>query len=268
MGVDKEYLMESEDEFYRLDIKTEVTTVQKRALWAGLKPGMRVADLGCGSGKTSSVLHELVGSAGETVGVDFADNRISFARENYKADGLSFQCRDVREDMSDLGKFDFVWMRFVLEYYLAESFDIVEKVTRLLKPGGILCLIDLDYNCLTHFGISDRMERTLQALVTALRERANFDAYVGRKIYTYMYDLGMTDIQVDVGGHHVIYGQLAESDAFNWTKKVEVAPGKIQFDFSEYPGGHEEFMEEFRTVFNDPRRFTYSPIIICRGQKA
>ena len=35
-------------------------------------------------------------------------------------------------------------MRFVLEYYAASSFDIVKNIVEILKPGGIVCLIDLD----------------------------------------------------------------------------------------------------------------------------
>ncbi len=47
------YLMESDEETLRLDLKTDAKTVEKQALWAGIKPGMRVADLGFGSGKTT-----------------------------------------------------------------------------------------------------------------------------------------------------------------------------------------------------------------------
>ena len=42
------YLMESEAEAIRLDVKTDGRAVERQARWAGLKPGMRVADLGCG----------------------------------------------------------------------------------------------------------------------------------------------------------------------------------------------------------------------------
>jgi hypothetical protein len=70
-----------------------------------------------------------------------------------------------------------------------------------------------------------------------------------------------------VAGHHVIYGDLKDSDAFNWLKKAEIAPQKIGFDFAEYDGGHDEFREEFKTFFYNPARFTYSPIILSRGVK-
>jgi len=84
------YLMESEDEAIRLDVKTDGRVVEEQARWAGLRPGMRVADLGCGSGKTSYHLHALAQPGGRTVGVDMAPQRIAFARSTYRAEGLEF----------------------------------------------------------------------------------------------------------------------------------------------------------------------------------
>jgi len=49
------YLMESDEEALRLDIKTVPALVEAQARWAGIEPGMRVADLGCGAGKTTSI---------------------------------------------------------------------------------------------------------------------------------------------------------------------------------------------------------------------
>jgi hypothetical protein len=42
---------------------------------------------------------------------------------------------------------------------------------------------------------------------------------VGRKLYTYLYDMGFKDIQAHMMPHHLIYGELISSDDFNWIKK-------------------------------------------------
>ena len=57
------YIMESHREIDRLEQKTGFDSVRDQALWAGLVPGMRVADIGCGSGRTTSFLKELTGPA-------------------------------------------------------------------------------------------------------------------------------------------------------------------------------------------------------------
>lgn len=55
-----DYFMESDEEILRLEVKTKVEDVNRQALWAGIKPGMRVADIGCGPGITSDALLQLV----------------------------------------------------------------------------------------------------------------------------------------------------------------------------------------------------------------
>lgn len=266
MGV-IEYLMENEEEAFRLDIKTNSKVVEQQALWAGIKPGMHVADMCCGSGKTTSILHKLVQPGGVVIGLDGSEKRIEYAKEHYNDKEIKFKRRDIRKPLGDVGMFDFVWMRFLLEYYLSDSFDIVKNVTKIIKPGGILCLVDLDYNCLSHFGISPRLERTLFAVMKYLEENANFDPYAGRKLYSFLYDLGYQDINIDVAAHHLIFGELKAIDAFNWIKKFEVISKKVNFNYEEYEGGYEEFLGEFNRFFVNPRRFTYTPVICCRGRK-
>ena len=94
---DISYLMESEEENIRLDVKTDPSVVEEQALWAGIRPGMRVVDLGCGSGKTTSVLRRLVHPDGSVVGVDISDRRIEYARGHYMAKGIEFIRRDIAD---------------------------------------------------------------------------------------------------------------------------------------------------------------------------
>jgi len=261
------YFMESKDEALRLDLKTDGKVVETQALWAGVKPGMRVADLGCGAGKTTFHLNKLVQPDGETVAVDIAEQRIQYAKTHYSDDNISFYIKDIREPLEDLGQFDFIWIRFILEYYKKGCIEIIENVCKILKPGGILCLIDLDCNCLRFYGFPKRIEKTILAINDLLEKMANFDSYVGVKLYTFLYDLGFYDINVNVTPHNLIFGELRETDAFNMKKKVELA-GKITgYPFDEYEGGYQEFYDEFEKSYSDPRRFVYMPLISCRGLK-
>ncbi|MFC1816991.1 class I SAM-dependent methyltransferase [Thermodesulfobacteriota bacterium] len=261
------YLMENAAEPIRLDLKTDPKTIARQALWAGIKPGLRVADLGCGPGKTTYSLNRLVQPDGAVIGVDFSEERITYAKKHYSAPEIKYICKDIRDNLEDLGMFDFIWVRFVLEYYLSNSFEIVKNISRILKPGGVLCLIDLDYNCLSHFGLPQRQEKALHEIMAILEKDFDFDPYVGRKLYSFLYDLNCQDIDVNIEAHHLIFGKLKEADDFNWTKKFEVAAKKSGYRFEDYIGGNDEFFEEFQTFFNDPRRFTYTPVIFCKGYK-
>jgi SAM-dependent methyltransferase len=261
------YLMENAEESVRLDMKTFDELTSRQALWAGLAPGMRVVDIGCGPGKTTSKFSELVQPGGAAVGVDLSEQRIDYAREHYGNERTTFERRDLLQPLTDLGEFDFAWIRFLLEYHRTRSFDLVKNVAEILKPGGILCLIDLDYNCLNHYGLSPKLERAIAAVMARVEEHEDFDPYIGRKLYSFLYDLGFKEIDVRLEPHHLIFGELKETDDFNWTKKVEVAARNSGYPFDEYEGGFDGFAAEFRTFFTDPRRFTYTPMISCRGRK-
>jgi ubiquinone/menaquinone biosynthesis C-methylase UbiE len=260
--------MESDEECHRLDVKTDVNAVEEQALWAQVRPGMRVADLGCGSGKTTSVLGRIVQPGGTAVGADISKERIEFAQSRYASPGVEFVRKDIRLPMDDMGSFDLVWVRFVLEYFRNTSFELVRKISDIIKPGGTLCLIDLDYNCMSHFEMPERLEKSLMELIMVLEEKANFDPYVGRKLYSYLYKLGFADIRVRVGAHHLIYGDLGAVDAYNWLKKMEIASRRIGFDFPRYSSGYKGYVEEFTAFFNDPGRFTYTPLISVCGYKS
>jgi ubiquinone/menaquinone biosynthesis C-methylase UbiE len=264
----RQYLMENLDEAVRLEVKTDSVAVKKQAAWCGLRPGIRVLDAGCGPGKVTSILHATVQPGGEILGVDYSEERIRYANEHYASDPkVSFVARDLRDPLRDLGAFDLIWVRFVLEYNRSECQDIVRNLTEVLKPGGRLCLLDLDYNCLTHYPLPAKMQAILMKLMGKIEEKFNFDPYSGRKLYSYLYDQGYEDIQVDLLAHHLIYGRIKDEDMFNWIKKVEVVSQRAKELFKKYPGGRSGFFQDFKTFFQDRKRFTYTPLILCKGIK-
>ncbi|MBW1999710.1 MAG: methyltransferase domain-containing protein [Deltaproteobacteria bacterium] len=262
-----QYLMENEEEALRLDLKTDGETVEKQALWAGLSPGMRVADLGCGAGKTTFHLNKLVQPGGKTIGVDFSEQRIIYGKKHYNAPGISYFLRDIRDPLEDLGSFDFIWIRFVLEYYNTGTFAIVKNISKILKPGGILCLIDLDCNCLRYHGFPPRLEKAINGIMESLEKNYGFDPYAGIKLYSYLYDLAFTEIDVDIGSHNLIFGEVKDPDIFNWAKKVEIAARNSGYSFEDYEGGFDEFFKELEIYYRHPRTFFYVPLIACRGKK-
>ena len=260
------YLMENDQEITRLELKTDIESVVRQARWAGLRPGMRVADIGCGPGKTTAILHDLAQPGGSIVGVDASEDRINHARNVY-GNELDFQCKNFLEPLDDLGSFDFVWVRFVLEYYHSENFSLVKNVSQIVKPGGILCLIDLDYNCMSHYGINPNLEKAIKKCMEGLQTKADFDPYAGRKLYSFLYDMGFEEIDVQIGAHHLMFGQMKETDVFNWRRKLEVVHKKIPDLLNDYEGGFDQFQRDFQTYIEDHRRFTYTPVISCRGRR-
>lgn len=265
---DDSYLMENIEENIRLEVKTDPEAVRKQAFWCGLKPGFYMLDAGCGPGKTTSILHQMIQPGGSILGLDYSEGRIHYAKQHYgQESGIDFQVHDLRDPLKNFGPFDLIWIRFVLEYNHVESSGIIRNLTACLKPGGYLCLLDLDYNCLNHYELPAKMQNILFKLMGMLEREYNFDPYSGRKLYAYLYDLGYQDIRLDLRAHHLIYGNLRDEDLFNWIKKVKVGSMKAKELFEDYPGGHNAFFADFTKFFLDPRRFTYTPLILCKGMK-
>jgi SAM-dependent methyltransferase len=263
-----DYLMDSGEENIRLDIKTDPEAVRRQARWCGVKPGMRVLDAGCGPGITTSILHDMVQPDGAVVGVDYSKDRIKYAREKYGRDSkVIFDVQDLSNKFNGIGRLALIWARFVLEYNRVESQDIVKNLAGRLNPGGYLCLLDLDHNCLNHYELPPQMTDLLHRLMARLDDEYNFDTYAGRKLYSYLYDLGLEDIQMDLVPHHLFYGETDDKDLFNWTKKAEVAAAKLGYLFDNYPGGNKGFFKDLKQFLHDPRRFTYTSLILCKGRR-
>lgn len=259
--------MEDAEEGKRLELKTDKEAVKRQAAWAGIGPGMRVLDVGCGIGLTTEALAELVGSDGHVTGLDFSIDRLSTARSNYTSDNIDFVRHDINQPFIAETPYDAVWSRFFIEYFRKDQFQIVSNILAPLKPGGIACLADLDNNGLGHYGYSERLQQTLTEVMTLLEKDFDFDPYAGRRLYGYLYDLGFTEIYCSVEMHHLIYGSADEKDIYNWLRKVEVAAQKSGCSFSAYGGNFKLFRDEAEEFIRSSKRFTYTPLIIARGIK-
>ncbi len=112
---------------------------------AGIRPGMRVADLGCGTGMVTQLLAELVGPTGQVIGVDFSGAQIKQARELLPPTltNVTF----IEGSATDTGlnpeSFDLVYCRFLL-IHLTEPELALREMHKLLKPNGVLVCEDGD----------------------------------------------------------------------------------------------------------------------------
>ncbi len=111
---------------------------------AGLRPGMRVLDLGCGAGDVSFLAAELVGPTGHVVGIDRAMTAVQFATERMERDkvgNVSFR-QDSETDLDD-APFDFAVGRWVL-IYQADPASFVRAAAERLRPGGTIMFHEYD----------------------------------------------------------------------------------------------------------------------------
>ena len=96
-------LATGESATYRLRILHQLYGPGSRRLLleAGLRRGMRVADLGCGVGMVTALLAELVGPEGHVVGIDASAAQLAQAREWLNGSGANV--RFVEASATDTG---------------------------------------------------------------------------------------------------------------------------------------------------------------------
>ena len=109
--------------------------------------GMRILDLGSGSGRDVYLLSALVGEHGEVVGVDMTDEQLAVANRHldYHRDAFGYANSNVlflkgyieELDQLDLqdGYFDIVISNCVINLSTDKT-KVITDVKRLLKPGG------------------------------------------------------------------------------------------------------------------------------------
>src|SRR5215469_3841259 len=103
---------------------------------AGLAPGMRVLDVGCGPGEVTFLAARLVGPEGTVIGVDRSPEAIELARQRAAAVGLT-NVHFVIQDLSDAElvlnePVDVLIGRLVLQY-LADPVRVLRRLVTWVK---------------------------------------------------------------------------------------------------------------------------------------
>ena len=140
---------------------------------AGIRPGMRVLDLGSGSGDHAFAVASLVGPDGSVAGVEQSPEAVSMARARAERLGLAnvtFTVGDIH-DPAGGGPFDAVTGRLVL-MYVPDPVAVLRAQAGVLRPGGLVAPVEFDVST----------ARTLPAVSLAVQAKGldNRDVPAGR----------------------------------------------------------------------------------------
>jgi ubiquinone/menaquinone biosynthesis C-methylase UbiE len=118
-------------------------------LWqlAGIVPGARVVDVGCGPGVFLALLAQTVGPDGHVIGIDAQPDAVAAARDTLGRQQLANgEVRIGQADATGLAvdSFDAAMLRHVLAHNGGREQRIVDHLAALVRPGGSVYLLDID----------------------------------------------------------------------------------------------------------------------------
>lgn len=228
-----------------------INDIPMRALLAdaGVGPGMRVLDLGCGPGAVTRLIAELVGPDGEVLGVDRSAGALELARTASREAGL-MQCHyrehDLMQPLADAGTFDAVVGRRVL-MYLPDPQVALGWAVPLLRVGGRAVFWEMDHRITPasakplplHDQVAGWIKRTVEA------EGGNLG--IGLEMPGRLEQVGLTvqDVRVlgDVEGHPDSMATIVRFILPRIVERLEVSEAEIELDTL-----HERLEDERRQV--------------------
>lgn len=162
----------------KLGWKKEFRTLK----WLGLKDGMRILDVGSGTGAyTELLLENLPHSLVTALEVDRKLFDISKDRlSDYDGNRLNLKLGSIKNSGLKENSYDFVVCRFVFQH-LESPMEATREIYKLLKPGGIVVIIDSDRGM---HGVSDpdMLFKSGRGFINQIEKKAGWNREIGRKL--------------------------------------------------------------------------------------
>ncbi|MFI9065972.1 class I SAM-dependent methyltransferase [Streptomyces sp. NPDC053429] len=106
---------------------------------SGLRPGERVLDAGCGTGRALPALRAAVGPSGTVIGADLTPQMLAAAREAGRGEAAALLLTDVARLPLRDGVLDAVFAAGLIAH-LPDPESNLTELARVVRPGGRLAL--------------------------------------------------------------------------------------------------------------------------------
>ena len=161
---------------------------------AGIGKGMRILDVGCGSGDVSFLLCDLLGGGGEVIGVDHDAHVIAIARQRAVAhDHPSpiFIERGLQELQDSVGTFDAIVGRRILMYQ-KDAVATIRALSKCLRPGGVMVFQEHDTTMAPASLDPFPLHKKAQCWIQEMIAREGADLHIGFNLHRIFTQAGLT----------------------------------------------------------------------------
>jgi len=129
-------------------------TLDKLAVWLGLKHGMTAVDVGCGLGYLGYTYWKYFGNGGKYIGIDNTDVLLEEASQSANKWAIDGIAEFIKGDAYNLpladNCADFVMCQTLL-LHLEKPEIVINEMTRVVKPGGlVICHEPANLNGMTN----------------------------------------------------------------------------------------------------------------------
>lgn len=152
----------------------------------------KVLDLGCGPGGSTQILAKYE-SVDCVYGVDIEPRFIEYAKKYMCGKHTEYYVGDCYKIPFPDNFFDCCYSRYVFQH-LAAPEAALEEIRRVVKPGGMIGIHDVDYDLVTHFPPVPYASK-IKKINYLIKKYQGGDIYIGRKLERLMRLSGVESVQ-------------------------------------------------------------------------
>jgi ubiquinone/menaquinone biosynthesis C-methylase UbiE len=184
---------------------------------AGLEPGMRVLDVGCGPGDVSLAAAHIVGPTGSVTAVDEQSSILDVAAQRaaeHGASNIAFHQTEIA-NFTPAEPFDAVIGRLIL-MHLPDPVVALRKLAGLVRPGGVVTFQDFEVSAASSVPELPLFTRVRDLIVQAFRG-AGATTEMGTSLYRVFGRAGLSAPRMTMGA---CLGGIADPDVIEFVMGV------------------------------------------------
>ena len=170
----------------------------------GLRPGMKIVDVGCGTGDFTRYIASLAPGKHRIIGVDLRANNLRSAEKQTEKEGIrgiSFRKGDAYNIPVEDGWADLVCCRTLL-MHLTDPTKAVREMSRVARKGGAVAAFEPGGAQVLFVPGDEKLsklgKKLGQAYVEGIRKREGKDFDIGNRLPMIFHKAGLSDVAAEI----------------------------------------------------------------------